>query len=169
MKLQSIEFSKLGFRSLFTDYIQQNPQITQSFDIHPFREAAAKSRAEHIGATCDRDALADALQALHRPVTSSETVFRQIEALRDPESLVVVTGQQLTLFGGPLFTLYKIATAILYARRYSNELGRTVIPVFWLADEDHDVEEVRSVWVHEPKQNEPPPRHDLHLQAKIQE
>jgi uncharacterized protein YllA (UPF0747 family) len=149
LKLQSISFSKLGFRSLFTDYLEQKSHITRFYEIHPFRDSAAVTRASKITHTCNRNALAEALRELHQPVTSNPTVYRQIDKLKDPETMVVVTGQQLTLFGGPLFTLYKIATAILYSRRYQEELGREVIPVFWLADEDHDVEEVRSVWVHD--------------------
>jgi len=55
--------------------------------------------------------------------------------------VAVVTGQQTGLFGGPLFTLYKAMTAIQVAGRLRIELGRPVVPVFWMASEDHDVAE----------------------------
>ena len=54
----------------------------------------------------------------------------------------VVTGQQVGLFLGPLFTTYKTATAIALARRLSKERGRPVVPVFWLQTEDHDLAEI---------------------------
>lgn len=57
-------------------------------------------------------------------------------------AVAVVTGQQVGLFLGPLFTLYKTASAIAVARALSAEIGETVVPVFWLQTEDHDLAEV---------------------------
>lgn len=58
----------------------------------------------------------------------------------------VVTGQQAGLLTGPLYTIYKAASAVILARRLSRELGTEVVPVFWLASEDHDFLEVRSAF-----------------------
>lgn len=71
----------------------------------------------------------------------SEKGLKQIDRLGEPDALAVVTGQQLTLYGGPLFTVYKTLTAIVYAHRWEKLLNRPVVPVFWLADEDHDFDE----------------------------
>jgi bacillithiol biosynthesis cysteine-adding enzyme BshC len=60
---------------------------------------------------------------------------------------VVTTGQQPGLFGGPVFSIYKALTAAALARRLEEALGRVVLPVFWVAGEDHDWEEVRRVTV----------------------
>src|SRR5690625_7235357 len=68
-------------------------------------------------------------------------VEKSIKKLEEEDGLAVVTGQQLTIFGGPLFTVYKIATAIRKAREIEETYNRPVVPVFWLADEDHDYEE----------------------------
>ncbi|MDK2971757.1 MAG: bacillithiol synthase [Candidatus Sumerlaeota bacterium] len=57
-------------------------------------------------------------------------------------TLTVVTGQQAGLFGGPMYTLYKAAGAILWARELKEKLGTEVVPVFWVASDDHDFEEV---------------------------
>ncbi len=59
----------------------------------------------------------------------------------------VVTGQQVGLFLGPLFTLYKAASAIRLARVLAAESGRAVVPIFWLQTEDHDLPEIASVRV----------------------
>lgn len=60
---------------------------------------------------------------------------------------VVVTGQQVGLFLGPLYTLYKAASAIRVARALSAESGRKIVPVFWLQSEDHDLPEIASCCV----------------------
>ncbi len=64
-----------------------------------------------------------------------------------PNSLVVVAGQQPGLFGGPLYTLYKALTAISLAREAEAASGRPVVPIFWVASDDHDFEEVRRAWL----------------------
>lgn len=61
------------------------------------------------------------------------------------EGFVVTTGQQPVLFGGPLFVLYKALTAVALAHRLENLLERPVLPVFWIASEDHDWEEARQI------------------------
>ena len=69
-----------------------------------------------------------------------------IEALRRGAA-AVVTGQQVGLFLGPLYTLYKAASAVVLARALSERTGTPVVPVFWLQTEDHDLPEIASVAV----------------------
>ncbi|HSS02613.1 MAG TPA: bacillithiol biosynthesis cysteine-adding enzyme BshC, partial [Kofleriaceae bacterium] len=57
---------------------------------------------------------------------------------------VVVTGQQVGLFLGPLYTIYKAASAVVVARTLAAESGAPVVPVFWLQTEDHDLVEIAS-------------------------
>jgi len=59
--------------------------------------------------------------------------------------LAVVTGQQVGLFGGPLFTFYKATSAVLWARRIEKETGRPTVPVFWMETTDHDFYEINSI------------------------
>ncbi|MBI4876776.1 MAG: bacillithiol biosynthesis cysteine-adding enzyme BshC [Acidobacteria bacterium] len=70
-----------------------------------------------------------------------------LEQLAQPGTAVVVTGQQVGLFGGPAYTIYKALTAVKTAR----ETG--AVPVFWLATEDHDLAEIDHVWVFDAQQN----------------
>ena len=67
--------------------------------------------------------------------------------LADPRTVVIITGQQAGLFGGPLFTLLKALTAIKLAEQVSRDHGVTVVPVFWIDAEDHDWPEVSSCTV----------------------
>ena len=89
-----------------------------------------------------RDKLADALLDLHNAWNPSKKTRSNIEALRDPKSVVMVTGQQCNLFGGPSMIAHKAMSIIIQANKLRNILGIEVVPVFWLADEDHDLAEV---------------------------
>jgi bacillithiol biosynthesis cysteine-adding enzyme BshC len=99
-----------------------------------------------------------AVAAAHRPLTAavasclvaqnaeygpSERRSAQLQALTDGGA-AVVTGQQLGLFLGPLYTVFKAASAIKVARALTAETGRPVVPVFWLQNEDHDLAEIAS-------------------------
>ncbi|HEX4156064.1 MAG TPA: bacillithiol biosynthesis cysteine-adding enzyme BshC [Acidobacteriaceae bacterium] len=91
-----------------------------------------------------RQRLADALREQATRFGAGAKVFENIEKLKDGAA-AVVTGQQVALFGGPLFTLLKAATAIRKAQEATERSGRPHVPVFWLATEDHDLAEVDQV------------------------
>jgi len=97
---------------------------------------AARERSQR-----DRDALADALRAQSVAFGAGPTALANIERLR-AGARAVVTGQQVGLFGGPLLTLLKAATAIARATEATRVTGIDHVPVFWLATEDHDLAEV---------------------------
>jgi bacillithiol biosynthesis cysteine-adding enzyme BshC len=88
-----------------------------------------------------RHRLTDALLRQTDRFDSSGAVLANIERLKNGAA-AVVTGQQVALFGGPLLTLLKAATAIRKAQDATAATGREHVPVFWLASEDHDLAEV---------------------------
>jgi len=90
----------------------------------------------------DREALAETVLAYQQELGAPENAIAGAKALALPGSSVVVTGQQPGLLGGPLLTVAKALTAIAWAERLAAESGRPVVPVFWAATEDHDVDEV---------------------------
>jgi bacillithiol biosynthesis cysteine-adding enzyme BshC len=73
-----------------------------------------------------------------------------LDELEKPGTVAVVTGQQVGLFGGPAYTLYKALTAIKLARQLTGS-GIRAVPVFWIATEDHDLAEVDHTWVFNPR------------------
>jgi bacillithiol biosynthesis cysteine-adding enzyme BshC len=100
---------------------------------------------------------ADRARRLDRPWSAlAEAVARQQEArgavraaqaarnLAAPDATAVVTGQQAGLFGGPLYVLWKALATLEAARLLEARRGRPVVPVFWVASDDHDFAEVRS-------------------------
>lgn len=85
--------------------------------------------------------LADVLEAQNARLAPSRARDANLRALREGGA-AVVTGQQVGLFLGPLYTLYKAASAIRLARALTDEWASPVVPVFWLQTEDHDLAEI---------------------------
>lgn len=91
--------------------------------------------------------LAPELRAAFLPAAGSE---RLLARLADPSALAVTTGQQPGLFGGPLYTIHKAMSAAALATELEVAWGRPVVPVFWLAGDDHDLAEAAgAAWLDE--------------------
>jgi bacillithiol biosynthesis cysteine-adding enzyme BshC len=88
--------------------------------------------------------LADALEQQNTAFGAGAAAMANIEKLR-AGARAVVTGQQVVLFGGPLLTLLKAATAVARAKDATRITGKEHVPVFWMATEDHDLAEVDQV------------------------
>ncbi|MGY2893431.1 bacillithiol biosynthesis cysteine-adding enzyme BshC [Deinococcus sp. UYEF24] len=92
----------------------------------------------------DRAALAAALREYHRGLgTLGPALETQLARLEQPNSAVVVTGQQAGVLGGPAYSVHKGASALLLAREL-NTPDAPVLPVYWVASQDHDAAEVAS-------------------------
>ena len=133
------------------------PHITRLYaDYLAMAEAPASVRswygAEPLGsgwmgrevAVADVAGLADALHHQSLTFGAGDLAFHNIELLRNG-GRAVVTGQQVGLFGGPLLTLLKAATAVARAKEATAATGIPHVPIFWLATEDHDLAEVDQV------------------------
>ncbi len=146
---QRILFSELdAFSALFLTYTEKYqalaPYFSGEYSNPRALETAAKYAAE---VDRDRDTLAGILLDQNAAWGADDNVPAHIEALRRSDSIAVVTGQQLGLFLGPLYTVYKTITAIQMAQRLEVLTGRPAIPVFWLEGEDHDLAEVVSTHI----------------------
>src|SRR3989440_10599406 len=78
---------------------------------------------------------------MNRAWGASEETLEHIQRLRESDCIAVVTGQQAALFGGPLYTIYKALSAVKLADCLTQR-GVKAVPVFWIASEDHDFDEV---------------------------
>ena len=121
---------------LFTDYAESRTALPY-YPLSPYSQEWAFEPSSLDPAV--RAAVADLLVTQNRTFGAGEKTFANIERLRNGAS-AVVTGQQVTLFGGPLFTLFKTATVIRKAQD-ATAAGYPHVPIFWLASEDHDLEE----------------------------
>jgi bacillithiol biosynthesis cysteine-adding enzyme BshC len=104
--------------------------------------AALVSRvAEVTSQTFAREEICAVLAEQNLAAGGGELTRENIALLGEPDSVVIITGQQAGLFSGPLYTLYKALTVIKLAARL-RERGVKAVPMFWIAAEDHDFEEV---------------------------
>lgn len=110
----------------------------------PWDAAAYRRKLEDVDARFDRAARAAMKDAL-RPV--NEQAQEKLRRVVEEQGLVVTTGQQPGLFGGPLYTLYKAVTAVELAAALEPLLGRPVLAVFWIASDDHDWAEANHTFV----------------------
>jgi len=109
---------------------------------HPGDPAAYRAKAEEVRGRFDRESRERLARILTGGGEGGEARLRRFV---EEGGFAVTTGQQPGLFGGPLFSVYKALSAASLARWLEGELGVPVIPVFWVASEDHDWEEVRRV------------------------
>ena len=95
--------------------------------------------------THNRSVLCDAIEK-QSAAFMSEIQLQALDQLKDKNTFTVVTGQQIHIGLGPLYVIFKIATAIQLAQELSkNHPNHKFIPVFWMATEDHDFQEVSKI------------------------
>src|SRR6202789_3611267 len=136
-----------GTTALFRDFADTSaaPRLAalrRWYPANPFSMEWAK--ASPALEESHRARLADVLRAQAEGFGAGDAVFANIDRLKQGAA-AVVTGQQVALFGGPLLTLLKAATAIRKAQDATRVSGREHVPIFWLASEDHDLAEVDQV------------------------
>jgi len=129
-----------GTSKLYTDFLYHFDRVSHFYPYSPFEWTnflAAAGKMKYPEAR--RKALVSALREQNEDETA-------LERLAQPGTVAVVTGQQVGLFSGPAYTIFKALTAVKIARELS-EQGIPAVPIFWLATEDHDLAEVDHVWM----------------------
>ncbi|AKU32185.1 bacillithiol biosynthesis cysteine-adding enzyme BshC [Bacillus altitudinis] len=144
-----MQLTELSIRSqnlFIRDYIEEKKEMTAFFDYDIHSEHTWKKRYDDLmERSFPREALADYMSAYHAKFDSA-AMRENIEKIRDERSVMVVGGQQAGLLAGPLYTIHKIISIIQFAKEKESALGVPVIPVFWVAGEDHDVDEINFVY-----------------------
>ena len=126
---------------LFLDYLESVPSVRQFFPLSPRFPEWAKDEADGVSYPAERRMrMAKILERQNRSFGATAKTLENISAFRSG-ALAIVTGQQVGLFGGPAFSLYKALSAIKLALE-AKKLGLDCVPMFWLATEDHDLDEV---------------------------
>ncbi len=146
------------FTPLVKDYISRfdSSAIHNFFDLSPrapheqFRKIIDRRLLRERSLPAEhRNTVVDSIRNLHASLNGlTDAAEHNLELLRKPQTMAVVTGQQTGILGGPLYTFYKTYSAIQLAKSLSAKYeGFAFVPVFWIETEDHDLEEISSVHV----------------------
>jgi bacillithiol biosynthesis cysteine-adding enzyme BshC len=148
--MEIFEISLPATTPLATDYITGTFPIEKGFAYHVGANDVFKKRMRDVKErTYPRRELVDHLLSYHERFQASQQTLDNIHKLLDPSSVVVIGGQQAGLLTGPLYTIYKIMSILKLAKEQENALGIPVVPIFWIAGEDHDIAEVDHIYVAE--------------------
>ena len=142
-----VKFDKLsGSTKLFLDFINFTGAAPRFYK-YDFRDPSSYVKAaEQIDRkSYQRERLVSIIRDATRHLTPPEKTKDNIDKLASSESLVVFAGQQVGMLLGPMYTVIKALTAYKLASKLESELGRPVVPCFWMATDDHDFDEIRDV------------------------
>jgi len=144
-----INFKEIpGNTKLFLDYLYDFEKL-KGFYKYNFRDKEqfiAKFKQLSESPKEFRNELSTIINNQYKSFDPSSKTLKNISLLKNKETVAVVTGQQLGILGGPLYTFYKIITAIKLCSHLSERYDNYhFVPVFWLEGDDHDFEEVRSI------------------------
>ncbi len=144
-----INFSDIpGHENLFLDYLYEFENVA---DFYKYDFRIKENYLKIFKNITERrrevtSEISSILQKQYSFTESSDKTKKNIALLSDSKTMAVVTGQQLGIAGGPLYTFYKIITAIKLSQYLSERYDDyNFVPVFWLEGDDHDFNEVRSI------------------------
>ena len=146
MKVAQLPFEKTGFFSkTMLDYLAKKESIKPFYHNYPdlvgFRnQLEEKEKSFNLES---RNVLSKSLEKQYQGFDLSEATQNNIKLLKQKNTFTVTTGHQLNLFTGPLYFLYKIFSTINLAEEISKKFPtKNIVPVYWMATEDHDFEEI---------------------------
>ena len=152
MEVDCIPFKETGyFSKLICDYLNQQDDLKPFYNRFPlaanFKDQIEEKKANFPAA--NRKVLVEALKEQYQGFKISESAEENIASLQQKNTFTVVTGHQLNLFTGPLYFLYKIVSTINLAEQLKNtHPDYHFVPVYWMATEDHDFDEINYFNLH---------------------
>ena len=144
LRVETLPFEQIPHQTrLFLDYLTDPIALRQYYPSAVLYHHELAQRVPEVLAAyrVDRDRVCDALEVMNRRWGAGQATLDNIQLLREPDCIAVVSGQQAGLFTGPLYTIYKALSAVKLAGCLQQRNTKAV-PVFWIASEDHDFAEV---------------------------
>lgn len=131
--------------SFMADFNAQKEELSAYFHYLP-NEKSYENRAQRLKShRVDRVQLTSVIRDYMANLTKSEKVETHLKELQE-NALVVIGGQQAGLLTGPLYSVHKAISIVILAKQQREALGVPVVPVFWIAGEDHDLDEINSTF-----------------------
>jgi bacillithiol biosynthesis cysteine-adding enzyme BshC len=133
-----------SYHRLTLDYIGNKPELRAYYQYAPDLEGFRTFLKGDPYSKLNRKELAEIIRSQSATVeNTTEKSVSNIQLIEKPNSFVVVTGHQLCLMTGPLYFVYKLLSAVALSHRLTREFpGYHFVPVYWMASEDHDFEEI---------------------------
>ncbi|HTE02081.1 MAG TPA: bacillithiol biosynthesis cysteine-adding enzyme BshC [Mucilaginibacter sp.] len=148
MDAACINYKDTGFFShTVTDYLEDQPELRPFYGQRPDLDGF-KALLQNKKVIADREMLATVLTKQYQAISQLTThnlqpVLDNINLLKEESTYTITTGHQLNIFGGPLYFIFKIVTAIKLARQLKEAFpDKNFVPVYWMASEDHDFAEI---------------------------
>lgn len=147
MDCTQIPYKETGyFSKIILDYIAQKESIQPFYHRFPSIdnfEAQIEEKSQSFS-TEHRKVLANALEQQYQDIEMSKLTQEHINQLVLPNTFTITTGHQLNLFSGPLYFLYKIISVINLCKELKEKYPKqNFVPIYWMASEDHDFEEIQ--------------------------
>ena len=134
------------FSKLIIDYINGDDTLRRFYSYTPKLESFKQVIDDRNKETINRLVLVNVLKNQYSRIKVDALVSNNIELLLKDNSYTVCTGHQLCLFTGPLYFIYKIISTINLAQALNKKYPtNNFVPVYWMASEDHDFEEIKSI------------------------
>ncbi len=149
MPTDCISYQKSGyFSKLIVDYLDQKPLLNELYNhfasIENFKtQIEEKSKNFNSNDNFNRQILVSEIEKQYTNFEVSEATLNNIKLLNDSKTFTITTGHQLNLFTGPLYFLYKIISTINLCKELKAKYPKNnFVPVYWMATEDHDFDEI---------------------------
>lgn len=145
--MEMINLSLPVANKFVTDYLEQKNSTKEFFHYSYLDNGCYEERLKELETrSFMRNDLANYIEVYMENFPQSEKVRQSIAKLRQENSVVVIGGQQAGVLTGPLYSIHKVISIILLAQQKEKELGIPVVPVFWVAGEDHDYLEINHIY-----------------------
>ena len=144
MKISKTPLKEVGvFADMFLKYLDGDESLRPFYAFAPDINGLGEALKQRTMSAEDRLEISEVLLDQYGPLKRREASFRNILALQDASTFTVTTGHQLNIFTGPLYVIFKIASTIALSRKLKAAYpDYNFVPVYWMASEDHDFEEI---------------------------
>lgn len=130
-------------RHIREDYLNGAAQLKPFYAHSPVSPDFSQIISEKSREKIDRAALYESIKAQYHGLQLGPKASANLESLKNPNTFTLTTGHQIVLFGGPLYTIYKVVTIIKLAEQLKEKHPNFhFVPIFWIHTEDHDFEEI---------------------------